>query len=267
MSEIEGSADQNSDEMLSDEQRGSQRENSDLGSDDVKKPGLITHETERAQIGYTPDFKEFIRQNPHTIKNFLEIEKEIASNPEIKTGAIIEQDGVRVELIHQWGDNAYNWYKVQVGEAAYFVKADKKGVRWNTYEQVASSEKARKALEKNPIPGVRVEDFQLGFTKGPKRYFVSKWFDGERLDHLLNRLDNDIGKPERWWDYGERTYVYRRKETRTDKEIQADQAKRQSLLKRIEEVKKAFPTYGDVSEHNMFYDGKTDELVWFDIYE
>ena len=84
------------------------------------------------------------------------------------------------------------------------------------------------------LKGVRVIDFKLGYKKGDKGYFVSKWEDLPRAQDLSD----------------------------SDEQFSNDPV----LAQRLSDIYKALGSeYKDAGKHNILYDKDKDEFVLFDL--
>lgn len=254
--EIENGQKAKPEEMLSDEQK-------DKTENLEPEPKLIRHETERTNIAYTADFKEVISKNPGLIREFIDSEKQIAQDPSKKS---LDGDRMHVEIFYRGYESLNNFYDVQVDGERYFIKVAKRGamIPGDFYDQIVDAENAKKTLKSHPIPGVKIADYQFGFKKGPKMYFISKWANGERVDRLFETIDQIKDTKERY------QYQWVESPKREEKIVELEEKIKQyhgideMLKKRIDEVRTLFPTYYDVNPNNFIYDSEKDELTWID---
>lgn len=202
----------------------------------------------RREIIYTPDFKEFIHDNPGVIASFKEIEKQIEAR--LKDNQILPDDefehgDLKVSLLEFTHPAKLGWYlKAEIAGQEFFIKRvpgffsnkDSMGVR-----EFESTERLAELLKENDFNDVRVVDFQIGYQNNEtgNTYFVSKWLNLPRVKEYLAR-----------------------------KLKESDYFGHKKVHDRSNEIDDFLDENGftDTSTANMFYDPKTETFYLYDVF-
>ena len=203
------------------------------------------------QIAYTTNFRNFIKEHPGVVSDTLWCIQDIERRGS-KPGTWSSAVGILVTLENPKGSSERKWkskgslssnenrfYKFEYDNRTLFIKQvkmrnDTTGV--GGVEEIQNSYNAVQLLRKANIPGVRIIDYQLGFTDKQYDYFVSDYLSPKgfiRLDQL------EVQNPEAY----------------------------QALKPRCEQIVAVLEPegYNDIGRFNTFYDSKTDTLILFDL--
>lgn len=190
--------------------------------------------TQRRELGYTKEFKDWIKEHPKVLDNVARAVRKIMSSKNEQGRYDLEsaEDGdVKAEMIRHAFSHAF---RVTVDGNDYFVKRDQMRPVGGVTEFESSME-AKKLLAN--MKGVEVVPYQFGYTdkKTGERYFVAKWIpDMERASKYAYIPGmNPLGSEE--------------------------------LTKRIQEIQERLPDFWDVNPGNMFYDPKTKKIIVYDL--
>lgn len=203
-------------------------------------------------LGYSFDFKNFVRENP----GFLSTAKKLISDIEsgrLNSNEVHEANGVLVNRPPYFRTDKSYGYRVEFDGQSFFVKTPRGWWGEGGKKEFDSSKHAEEILK--DIPWVDVVEFQLGYTdiKG-KKYFVSKWVDG----------------PVSLYDYraGLMNIVIDIQSARTTKEERNNASmKIKNIDEKIGLLRSRLKDFWEVADWNMFYDVDKDRIILFDLYE
>lgn len=221
-----------------------------------RSPNKIhTRETETKKLGYTQDFKDWMREYPQGIKFFKELSQKIYEEPAM-SGREFEYEGAEVAVIkdYYWNSDRYLYLKIKFEGEVFFVKSEgipSRGKGHTEFVNAVEVEEKLKGLK------ARVIHYQLGYEDSHNRsYFVSKWDENIRdMREVKNSLEDDILRNEAL----DTSEGYAR----------ADEIEKllESLQNRVSEIRALLPEYHDLTEMNIFYDSTTDEIVLLDLFK
>ena len=204
-------------------------------SPEVSPQASSYKESPSRELAHTEDFKNFIRENPGAIKNFLKAKDRL-----VNEGDKIDEQEMKIELILQKGEgNPVKIYKVRLGGKTFAIKLEDRDLTGPTpyggYREFHAAEEAREKL--SHIEGIEIVDFGLGYSDDHRDYFVSEWKELPILEDYVKDL----------------------KRERKNQKIA-------SLEKRLRAIKSALGReFLDVYPHNIFYDSPGDKLILYDI--
>ena len=201
----------------------------------------INRETETRKLVYGVDFRQWMKEHPEAVKDFLDFVngEEFTDS---KEGDVIETDKMRVTVLQKEQMDQHTdedrgpRFKFEVEGEIFFIKMEK--VWAKGHEEAMSTERARKLLKN--IPKVEIYEPQLGYQTDTQSFFVSKWIDLPLLRIYMDKLSDDNKK---------------------------EKAERHRLYLRSLEITKVLEEFHDANFLNMFYDSDTDTIILFDIAE
>ena len=190
---------------------------------------VFTRENKTRGLGYTELFKKLVKENPGLISALLKLDDELKIE-----GQSFEENGLKARLILK--KSSCDFYELAAGGTKLFVKVDHRSNNGG-YSEFVSSKQLRDRPELEDVPWVEVLDYYLGYTKGNKKIFISRWRDLVILKEYLYNRDCPI-----------------------------DPAEREDLENKIAYLKSRFMgQFADFNEHNMFYDPQSRKIIIFDI--
>jgi hypothetical protein len=186
---------------------------------------------------YSSGFKEIHEKHPNiisTIEGLL-----LASSDEIKK-VHTEDEKISLELLYTKLHKKY--YALNISDEMYFLKeielAGNESKEGGVHEYTDAQEAARLL---DHIEGVETVQYVFGFTNNAKRYIATKW--NTSVEKPLVRVLQDI-ESDNTGDLSLR---------------------KESILSRVEKIKKVLKDFKDVTTANMGYNAHTDTIFVFDI--
>jgi hypothetical protein len=212
-------------------------------------------QTERKQIAYTDEFKNWIQDHPGTIKAFKQLETELAAqDPESgwEINLSVETEGATLTLVHYFVRGKIYIFKVEAGDKTYCVKkaaepseaSEHPPVGHDAFNEIKALAEAKELLKN--VEGVEVADFHFAFRDSQgNNYLVLRWYELTQVEVFL--ADSEEGG----------SLLQSKKSTELAK----------SIRKRIRIIRDTLKDFYDVKTHNMFYDPDRDKVIVFDLHK
>ena len=197
-----------------------------MKSREITPEGLYEVAGRNSEVVFTPKFDQWIEDHPNVIRRVAHLIDHMVKQKEEK---VLYGDDIAIEIFPY----KRNCFKVTVGDDEFFVKMTnpfkpKEGGATEIKKSAATLQRLKH------LKGVRVVDFKLGYQKGDKGYFVSKWENLERAQDLFDSDEMLSSNP--------------------------------VLAQRLSDIYNALGSeYRDTGKHNIFYDKDKDEFVLFDL--
>ena len=194
--------------------------------------------TDKKQLAYEFEFKDFIRMHPGIIDSFNKIlsDIELSDVEKYMAGSKFEDGKLKLTLVRMTRVSSTHTlaFKAEVGKEVLFVKVEKNYRGVQGFSEYQSARKAKNILK--DIAWVEVIEPKLGYQdESGRSYFVSKWLNLPRLDHYML--------------------------------ASASEQEKRNLQKEAEEIEELLPNFHDMGEYNMFYDPVRKKIVLFDLDE
>lgn len=212
---------------------------------------ITTTETENRQLGYSEDFKEWIREHPGAIALFKELSVKIKDKEKpVKVGEVVDHEGVRATILknYVWDDKRFIYFKLEIAGKTFFVKSEGVPHRGKGFTEFINSVEAQERLKDFKARTIR---YKLGYQDSNREsFFVSEW-------------ENDIMPVD---EYEGRLGLQSRS-TEDESEARELESKLRDLNKRLEEIRDLLKDFHDLEDYNIFYDPNTDEIVLMDLFK
>lgn len=206
--------------------------------------------SERRSLGYTDSFKEFVRQNPGILSKARDLIHDMSYSGKLSASDTAERDGIYIEKLKRnrgemeviLGDR----YKMRIGNKSFMVKriSYPGKNRGDGFQEAKTSAEVRELLKDDD--GVKVVDFQFGFSDGIDSYYVAEW--NETLTTTLAEYMTEL-----------------QKQIRENANSPSAAQQLRKLQEKVQELKAKLADLRDFDTHNMAYD-TLDSSIWlFDL--
>lgn len=207
-----------------------------IGNHDNPSKDIKTTQTESRALSYVDEFREFIAEHPGAMRTVLKLIGKIEEGIGLYKKSAFSEKEVSVVLFQERPRS--RCYKINVDGKSYFLKKEFKYPCRGGNDEFLSCRKAEELIE--GLDGVKVIDYQLGYSDQNNNYFVSKWMDLPTVSACV------------WGTKGK----------------QVPQEKRDELMARANAVmRRLCPSFYDVMDYNMLYDEQTNMIYLFDLHE
>lgn len=212
---------------------------------------ITTTETENRQLGYSEDFKEWIREHPGVIALFKELSNKIKeSSKPIKNWETLEHEGIKANVLKDyiWDGKRFLYLKVEVDGKKFFVKSEGVPHRGKGFTEFINSAEVQDRLKDLKARTIR---YKLGYQDSKRgSFFVSEW-------------ENNIMPVSAYKD----RINLQLKSIEDESEARELESKLSNLEKRLEEIRDLLKDFHDLEDYNIFYDPNTDEVVLMDLFK
>lgn len=196
-------------------------------------------------IGYTHEFRDFIKKDPKVIADFKHLWKRLDDIriSDLRSESVTQtftEGSIHARVINTYQleeeSNRVYYFQLTIGGESFFVKCEGMPFRGKGYEEYKNTSEVRERLKE--IPWVDTVEFMLGYQDEEGRsLYVSKWLNLPLLNEYISGLDQ----------FDNRQDI-------------------QELNRKVGELQKLLPEFHDLTKRNMFFDPESKKIILFDLH-